>query len=291
MYPANFFELFPPFTRDNRCFVAMSFDDRFLARWTEVIAPAVRATRAAFPDLVPHRIDLGRRGDSILAEILDEVARCRLIIADISTVATVAGRALRNANVLYELGLAHACRLPEEVIVLRSDGDPLPFDVTNVRVHSYCPDDDPAHARGLVEDLITNALLSVEYTRSQAVKRTAEILDFESWDALYAIASDGPIGHPGRTDVVEQKIGVLQALARIAGIQRLLELGAISTQLQTITTDHVGGYSRLPRQDLFKYVMTPFGEALLQFCLQRMDYFSPEISAEFAAVRDRDAAL
>ena len=41
MYPASFFGLFPPFPRDDRVFLAMSFDSRFDRRWNEVIAPAV----------------------------------------------------------------------------------------------------------------------------------------------------------------------------------------------------------------------------------------------------------
>ena len=43
MYPAIFFGLFPPFPRDERAFVAMSFDPRFDARWKNVIVPAVRS--------------------------------------------------------------------------------------------------------------------------------------------------------------------------------------------------------------------------------------------------------
>lgn len=33
MYPRNYFDFFPPFPRNLRVFVAMSFDDRFKKRW------------------------------------------------------------------------------------------------------------------------------------------------------------------------------------------------------------------------------------------------------------------
>jgi hypothetical protein len=42
MYPANYYGLFPAFPRDASIFVAMDFDERFTARWTKVIEPAIR---------------------------------------------------------------------------------------------------------------------------------------------------------------------------------------------------------------------------------------------------------
>ena len=42
MYPATFFGLFPPFPRDLRAFVAMSFEKRFDPRWEQVLQPAIR---------------------------------------------------------------------------------------------------------------------------------------------------------------------------------------------------------------------------------------------------------
>ena len=52
-----------------------------------------------------------------------------------------------NANVLYEVGLAHALRAPEQVLLFRSDADPLLFDVSGIRVHTYDPDGDPEGAK------------------------------------------------------------------------------------------------------------------------------------------------
>jgi hypothetical protein len=131
MYPAIFFGLFPPFPRDDRVFVAMSFDSRFDRRWNEVIVPAVRRicvrTGATETRLEPHRVDLRTASDSILTEILDGIGRCRAVVADITSIGHIEGRPVRNANVLYEVGLAHASRLPEEVIIFRSDRDALLF--------------------------------------------------------------------------------------------------------------------------------------------------------------------
>jgi hypothetical protein len=41
MYPHDVFNLFPPFPRDERVFVAMSFDKRCDYRWENVIVPAI----------------------------------------------------------------------------------------------------------------------------------------------------------------------------------------------------------------------------------------------------------
>ena len=129
MYPAHLFELFPPFPRDERVFVAMSFDPALRLRWTNVIEPAVREA-----GLEPFRVDASKVSDSILTEILQGIARARLILADISSVGGV-----RNANVLYEVGMAHAARQPQEVLLFRSDSDRLLFDVSNVRVNAFHP--------------------------------------------------------------------------------------------------------------------------------------------------------
>ena len=70
MFPRNYFGLFPPFPRENKVFVAMSFDDQFQSRWENVISPAIRNVSVNNTPLEPHRIDTRRIGDSILTEIL-----------------------------------------------------------------------------------------------------------------------------------------------------------------------------------------------------------------------------
>jgi hypothetical protein len=57
MYPAHGVALFPPFPQGHRVFVAMSFDPRYRARWTEVIAPAIARVSLGGTRLDPFRID------------------------------------------------------------------------------------------------------------------------------------------------------------------------------------------------------------------------------------------
>jgi hypothetical protein len=74
MYPNEFFSLFPPFPRTNRAFVAMSFDATFGARWERVIRPGIEAVVRNGVPLQPFRVDLSRKSDAILTEILRAVS-------------------------------------------------------------------------------------------------------------------------------------------------------------------------------------------------------------------------
>jgi hypothetical protein len=196
MYPNTYLNLFPPFPRDHRVFVAMSFLPRFDARWRDVLAPAVRRIEVNGTSLEPHRVDLRKASDSVLTEILEGIARCRFFLADITVVGQLEGHPVRNGNVLYKVGIAHATRLPEEVALLRSDNAELLFDVMNVRVLEYDPDQKPDVARNLVADAIVQSLKELELKKSLAVRRTAESLDVHGWFLLLEAASVAEIHHP-----------------------------------------------------------------------------------------------
>src|ERR1035438_1446336 len=158
MYPHHLLSLFPAFPRDDRVFVAMSFDAPFEARWKNVLEPAIQSASIAGRPLVPFRVDARRVSDSILTEIVVAIANARLILADVTTLHVLDKHVCRNANVFYEVGIAHAARLPEEVLLFRSDRDAISFDIANIRVNSYDPDDKPAEAQQLVAEAIASAL-------------------------------------------------------------------------------------------------------------------------------------
>src|SRR5262245_4473198 len=110
MYPHTYFDLYPPFPHEPRVFVAMSFEDRFAPHYRDVLEPAIRSVRMDGKPLEPHRVDSRQIGDSILTEILQGIAHDVLFLADITTVGHLGGQPVRNANVMYELGVAHAVR-------------------------------------------------------------------------------------------------------------------------------------------------------------------------------------
>ncbi len=83
----------------------------------------------------PFRVDLSKTGDSILTDINDGIAHSQLVLADVSSSIgkdSITGKPYRNANVMYEVGLALACRQSTEVLLIRDDRDKFLFDVSTV---------------------------------------------------------------------------------------------------------------------------------------------------------------
>jgi len=273
MYPNTFFGLFPPFPRDLRAFVAMSFDTRFDARWANVLGPALSRIQVNGTPLDPHRVDLTRASDSVLTEILDQIARCRVFVADISALDQLNQRAIRNANVFYEIGLAHATRLPEEVLLFRSDDFELAFDISNVRVHRYDPDGNPEEARKTVTETVISSLRELDLKRNLAVRRAAESLDYESWFVLAEAQQQGGVTPPPRRTMGQ----VLSAGARLDAIARLLDLGAIRTEFLRVTAETFATDLDVPAEQLVRYVATPFGSVLFDYVIEQMGVTDPEL--------------
>jgi len=283
MFPRNYFGLFPPFPREDRVFVAMSFDERFQTRWENVIAPSIRDVEINDVPLEPHRLDTRQIGDSILTEILGGITNDRLILADVTTMGyDVDERPIRNGNVMYEIGLAHSVRLPEEVLIFRSDSDQLLFDVANVRINSYDPNGKPEDARRRVSDAIIEALNEIDLKRHLAVEAAAQSLDFTCWLVLSkALVSDGI--HHFLTRSMRQALG---NAAKNAAISRLLELGALKTDYVRFTSELMEQFDldgpAEQFEQLLKYKPTTFGRVILEYAANEMVGMSPEIQSLLA---------
>lgn len=251
MYPADILNLFPPFGRTNQVFVAMSFDTGFDRIWESVFLPAIGEISVDGTPLTAHRVNLTRKGDSIITEIVQSIAQSRLILADISTTGWYRrwlrkSRPIRNSNVLYEVGIAHASRLPEEVVIVRSDSDPLDFDIAGVRVHQYPAR--PESARDLVKSLVTDALKSIDQRRSIAVQKALQSLDPQ----MYMILQDfNDVPHPNLTTMGQ----VLASMERLGAIQRLLAGGMLQAVMKPLGDD----FMDRPVADLVCYRKTSFG--------------------------------
>lgn len=273
MYPNTYLSLFPPFPRDSRVFVAMSFHPRFDARWEHVLAPAVRRVEVAGSPLEPHRVDMRKASDSVLTEILEGISRCRFFLADITVMGELDGRPVRNGNVLYEVGLAHATRLPEEVALLRSDNKELLFDVMNVRVLEYDPDGNPEAAQNLVADAIVQSLRELELRKSLSVRRIAESLDVHSWFLLLEAVSVGVVRH----EPVKTMRDALGGATRRQAIDRLLETGALRAEIVKLTPELLAQAPNNPLEELVAYRVTELGRAVGQYGARELGFDSPEI--------------
>ena len=272
MYPKSYFELFPPFPRENKVFVAMSFEKKFQARWEQVISPAIRNVRKNDIPLEPHRVDARLISDSILTEILGGISNSLIVFADISTMSYLDRKPVRNGNVMYEVGLAQAVRLPEEVLLFRSDPDQILFDIANVRINSYKPDEDPKTARQLIADSIVGALNELDLKRQLAVKAVGSTLDLQCWLMLVTAINNNGIQHFQTSTMKE----VLAYSAKNAAITRLLELGALSTKYLELTPNTLEGDLYGPLESLMTYKPTQFGKAIMEYAANEMGLFSQE---------------
>lgn len=275
MYPNNYFSLFPPFPRNNNVFIAMSFDPIFIPRWENVIAPAIKRIELNGLALSPHRVDMRHISDSIMLEILDGIANDLLFLGDLTTIGYLKKKPIRNGNVMYEIGLAQSTRLPEEVILLRSDTDQLLFDVNNIRITSYDPDGDILGSQQQIFELIRESLTEIDLRRHLAIKKAAESLDYDCWLVLLLAVVEGAINNfPTKT------MGqVLGNSSKNSAIRKLLEIGALETEFFMIDTSDIRKLLDGPADQIFKYKPTRFGREILSFFQKSIDITSLEISS------------
>lgn len=102
-----------------KVFVITPFGEEFLALFEEF--------KHSFGD----QFDFSNAGDmdnqqNILKDIVEGIALAEIVIADLTGL---------NANVFYELGLAHA--MNKKVIIITQDIDDLPFDIKSYRANQY----------------------------------------------------------------------------------------------------------------------------------------------------------
>ncbi len=150
MHPNAFLETYWGMDLKPRIFVAMSFAPQYEDRFNQVIAPAIQSITISNVALTAYRVDISKSGDSILTDIMDGIAHSQMIVADISSIGkdSVSGIPYRNANVMYEVGVALACRQPSEVLLVRDDSDKFLFDVSTIlHMHLDFTDVDNARTR------------------------------------------------------------------------------------------------------------------------------------------------
>jgi hypothetical protein len=241
MYPARFFDLFPPHPENAEVFVAISFWDEFAPRTERVIKPAISDI-----GLKPRIVNASKISDSITAEICDGISKSRLVFVDLS----ISSKGHRNHNVMYEVGLAHAVRRPEEVVIFRDDDGPLPFDLSTIRVNRYDPNDVDT-ARRLVAHALTEASKEVDLRKSLAVRRARAALDHGALMVLQDAARTGFVEQPPL-----QSMGQILANSYTLNcIARLLESGLLCGDVARAKANLL----IMPR-----YLITPLGHAVLE---------------------------
>lgn len=109
--------------QDQMVFVLMPFEEKLTEVYTAFVKPAVEEK-----GLVCRRADDIASNNAIIQDIWKSICEARFIVADISTL---------NANVMYELGIAHA--IGKETLLINQDGtaSKFPFDISHIRILNY----------------------------------------------------------------------------------------------------------------------------------------------------------
>jgi hypothetical protein len=103
------------------CFVMMPFGSWFDRYYQEIYVPAIKEA-----GLEPVRADELFSTGSVVEQIWEQIGKARVLLADLTG---------KNANVFYELGLAHAAKKP--VVFTAVAVDDVPFDLRHLRVIVY----------------------------------------------------------------------------------------------------------------------------------------------------------
>ena len=195
MHPQLFLRTFWRMELRPQVFVAMSFDEKYQSRWEEIIAPAIRLIEIDGVNLEPYRVDLSKTGDSILTDIMDGIAHSQLVLADVSSVGrdSETGEPYRNGNVMYEVGLALACRQSAEVLLVRDDRDKFLFDVSTIP-HTSVDFSDKKVALEKLRDELVARMKERDYINDGRVQLAAARLSKQEVDHIRILANMAPRG-------------------------------------------------------------------------------------------------
>ena len=256
MHPHAFYaNLFFPIKREE-IFVIMSFDSQFEDRWNNLYVPAIERDL----NLKANRVDYNISGDSTIHDILDSIAHAKYVIADITSVQMTDASGIcwpqRNANVMWEPGIAHLMRLPDEVLILRSDEDESIFDLTQFRVFNIDPAD-VAESRRLIRNLIRERAQIIDQTKCDYVKQAVESLDPISVNFLLNnVPFDG------------SEIAIIPNMQNALSCPRLYDLGILKTSVVEVQ------YRAEGRQPLFvsSASITSFGKDVVNILAEEMGF-------------------
>lgn len=181
-----------PATPREICFVIMPFGGWLDDYYAQIYCPAIQSA-----GLNPHRADDLYRPSSIVNDIWSYTKRAKVLLADLTG---------KNANVFYELGLAHALAKP--AILVAESMDDIPFDLRALRIIIY--DKNAPDWGQILKGKIENSLREVLVSPAEAV--LPAFLDVKS-------VVGKPVVSPEQKDLIEikQEIDLLRRELRSRG--------------------------------------------------------------------------
>jgi hypothetical protein len=213
----------------HQIFVAMSFADAYKSRFETIIKPVVESIKIDGVSLTAFRVDLSKTGDSILTDIMDGIAHSRMVLADVSTIGkeAVTGIPFRNANVMYEVGLALACRQSSEVLLVRDDNDKFLFDVSTIP-HMQINFTDPDSARQRLRSELVDRLREQFFVNDARIRLALSHLS--EWEIKLLMEFDESISSQTRGwDIGGTVLSVHEnAITRLLDKQLIILVGRFS---------------------------------------------------------------
>ena len=246
MHPNSFLQSLWRSEIKDQVFVAMSFEQRFNERYEEIIRPAIEDELIEGRNLMAYRVDNSKTGDSILTDIIDNIAHSRMILADVSVIDE--GRftdvPIRNGNVMYEVGVALACRNTSEVLLIRDDNKKFLFDVSTIP-HLEIDVSNKEDAVNILRQAIADRIRETDLIHDARISIATNTLTQDEMNVLEALSSLTPN---------QCRDLSIQGLAQLSipierGVSGLLGKGCIKS---TAVNSKTG---------VFFYTMTSFGYA------------------------------
>lgn len=149
MHPKDFFEN-SPLVSAGHCFVIMPFADPFEVVYS-AIEGALRGDELGFSCRRAKEV-VG--GGHVMTDVLRDLATAEVVIADLTG---------KNANVFYELGIAHTVKHAGSVLLITQTEEDVPFDVQHYRYIQY--GSEPEKLK-LLQDALIQTIKKMTPTRS-----------------------------------------------------------------------------------------------------------------------------
>jgi hypothetical protein len=241
MYIRLFLERFWEGEQKNILFVCMPFHHLLDMKFNNIMRAA--AKNVGLDDAVRVKEDWD--SNVITTKIIDGIANSKLLLFDLSDDPKASCEHTRqvNANVLYELGVAHTIREPEDIRLIRdkSSTGKVPFDITGMTINPH----DPNVSVDWLSALLTDALEKQEWHKSKRVKAATSSIDHIGL---------GIMRNPGTNPEGYDYFGIREddPVTKMA-IFRLMDLG--------IMRFHSAVRENLPEHT---YRWTPFGYAVMK---------------------------
>ncbi len=181
----------------NTCFVLMPFDSEMDNIYSCLIKPAIQKA-----GLASLRADSLLRPGSIIEQIRTSIRQSRFLIADVTS---------KNANVMYEIGLAQAMGKP--IIFISQDLNDIPFDIRHLRVIIYDTNN--------FEKTQKELMISInEILKDSKIDESERLLENGQIRASMAIAG---IALEQILNILTQKYNIDIKINSVSGILRILE--------------------------------------------------------------------